>query len=77
MVIETVGSCCTLVAEKVTKDSRFIMDATVAELLYGKCGTSVVLDPFMPVAAKTTNYFVVTLRDPQESIVCYFYNFSK
>ena len=57
MVIETVGSCCTLVAEKVTKDSSFIMDAAVAELLYGKCETSVVLNPSMPVAAKTTNYF--------------------
>ena len=34
--LDTVGSCCTLIAEELLKDTDFHLDDQVAQLLYGK-----------------------------------------
>ena len=36
MVIEPVGSCCTLVAERILQLNRSLVDRTVADLLLGE-----------------------------------------
>ena len=36
MKLDTVGSCCTLVAEELLNDTEFPLDDQVAQLLYGK-----------------------------------------
>ena len=36
MVIEPVGSCCTLVAERILQLNRSLIDRTVADLLLGE-----------------------------------------